>query len=132
MFDAVVQELAQRRPGAYDWHVFGGGDPLLLRRLSRLPRTHVHGYYRAGDLPARLRAPQIALGWLHSCAVLTDGGVKCWGDNEYGQLGDGTQMDRLTAVSVSGVTGGTHIASAFRHSCAVVANGAFKCWGYFL
>ena len=61
VFDAVVQELAQRRPGAYEWHVFGGGDPLLLRRLSRLPRTHVHGYYRAGDLPARLRAAAIDL-----------------------------------------------------------------------
>ncbi len=60
-FEAVVRSLALSRRGAFEWHVFGGGDPALLRRLRLLPRTHVHGYYRAGTLPARLAAARIDL-----------------------------------------------------------------------
>ncbi len=60
-FENVVLQLADRRPRAYAWHVFGGGDPQLLRRLRRLPGTRVHGYYSAGALPARLRAAKIDL-----------------------------------------------------------------------
>lgn len=60
-FEEVVRQLAAVRPEAYEWHVFGGGDPQLLARLRRLPHTRVHGYYRAGALPARLRAAAIDL-----------------------------------------------------------------------
>ncbi len=60
-FEAVVRRLAELRPGVYEWHVFGGGDSALLHRLRRLPRTHVHGYYGAGSLPARLVAAEIDL-----------------------------------------------------------------------
>ncbi len=77
-FEAVVRELAARRPGELEWHVFGGGDPESLQRLRRLPRTTVHGYYRAGSLPARLRAARIDLALLPSiwpeahCLVLDE------------------------------------------------------------
>lgn len=76
--EAVVRELAARRPGEYAWHVFGGGDPAALARLRRLPGTRVHGYYRAGSLPARLQAAQIDLVLLPSiwpeahCLVLDE------------------------------------------------------------
>jgi len=52
----------------------------------------------------------IALGGSHSCALLTDGTMKCWGYNGYGQLGDGTTTDRTTPVEVSGITTATSIA----------------------
>ena len=77
-FEAVVAELAARRPGEYAWHVFGGGDPAALARLRRLPGTRVHGYYRAGSLPARLQAARIDLVLLPSiwpeahCLVLDE------------------------------------------------------------
>lgn len=76
--ESVVRQLAEQRPEAFEWHVFGGGDPVLLRRLRRLPRTRVHGYYRAGSLPQRLRAAQIDLVLLPSiwpeahCLVLDE------------------------------------------------------------
>lgn len=60
-FEQLVRQLEGLRPGAFEWHVFGGGDTQLLARLRALPRTRVHGYYRAGALPARLRAAKIDL-----------------------------------------------------------------------
>jgi alpha-tubulin suppressor-like RCC1 family protein len=55
-------------------------------------------------------ATSIALGGYHSCAVLTDGTMKCWGYNGNGELGDGTTTDRTTPVEVSGITTATSIA----------------------
>jgi glycosyltransferase involved in cell wall biosynthesis len=78
VFEEIVRRLAELEPGTFEWHVFGGGDPQLLRRLRRLPRTRVHGYYRAGALPSRLRAAGIDLAILPSiwpeahCLVLDE------------------------------------------------------------
>jgi len=72
---------------------------------------------------------EIALGGYHSCAVLTDGKVKCWGKNDYGQLGDGATTDRTTPVDVSGITTATSLALGYSHSCALLTDGKVKCWG---
>ena len=72
----------------------------------------------------------VAVGAYHSCAVTTAGAALCWGWNGEGELGDGTTTQRLTPVSVSGLSSGvTALSSLNMHTCAVV-NGAAKCWGY--
>ena len=72
---------------------------------------------------------EIALGGSLSCALLTGGAIKCWGDNSAGQLGDGTTTSRTTPVEVSGIKTATSIALGSEHSCAILEGGNVMCWG---
>ncbi len=73
----------------------------------------------------------IATGGWHSCAVTTGSSVLCWGNNEYGELGDGTTTDRWTPVAASGLsTGIAAIAVGWYQTCALTAGGGVVCWGH--
>lgn len=73
----------------------------------------------------------ISGGGVHTCALLSDGGVQCWGDNQYGQLGDGSTENRLVPTDVRGLAGNvSSIAAGAVHTCAILDNGRVQCWGY--
>jgi alpha-tubulin suppressor-like RCC1 family protein len=64
-----------------------------------------------------------------ACALLSDGTVQCWGDNTYGQLGDGSRTNSATPVAVAGVTGAVAVSVGFDAACAILSDGTVDCWG---
>ena len=76
------------------------------------------------------KIPEVPAGSEYTCAVVVAGGVKCWGANSSGQLGDGSSVNRNTPVDVSGLTeGAAAIAAGSEHTCALATGGAMACWG---
>ncbi|MFO0649175.1 MAG: hypothetical protein U0326_23235 [Polyangiales bacterium] len=77
---------------------------------------------------------QISLGRFHTCALLNDGTVRCWGLNDAAQIGTGTlevrESPRTTPTTVTGLSGVTQIAAGGSHTCAVRSDGAVHCWGW--
>ncbi len=71
----------------------------------------------------------ISVGDKFSCIATSAGGVKCWGLNNYGQLGNGTTTNATTPISVSTLTSGVTAISGGREFTCAVVSGAAKCWG---
>ncbi len=78
-------------------------------------------------------AVAITAGAYHTCAILDDESVSCWGRNTYGQIGDGTTTDRNTPTQTSSLgTDRTAVAisTGQHHTCAILDDGSVSCWGH--
>ena len=85
------------------------------------------------------QAVQIAAGVEHSCAILFDGRVKCWGNGAHGRLGYGDVTNRgddpremgnnLTAVDLGTGRTAKQVAPGYFHTCAILDDDSLKCWG---
>jgi len=96
------------------------GDGTLVDRSKPVPVT---------GLPSGIK--EIGIGGDHTCAITEAGKALCWGDNSYGQLGDGTTTDRLTPVQVVSLpTGAAELAVGAVHNCVRTTAGKVVCWGY--
>ena len=86
-----------------------------------------------GGALANKTVTQIDTGYAHTCALISDGTVTCWGLGAYGLLGTGDNNDSNVPVAV---TGGaltnktvTQIATGYAHTCALISDGTVTCWG---
>jgi alpha-tubulin suppressor-like RCC1 family protein len=92
------------------------------------------------DLGTGRTAVGIYCGQSHACAILDDGSLKCWGRNNFGQLGlgdtnnrgdDPNEMgDNLPTVDLGTGRTATRISLGMHHACAILDDGSFKCWGW--
>jgi len=74
------------------------------------------------------KMPKIKAGGTHACALKKDGSLWCWGSNYSGQLGDGTNQDRLVPAQVIS-SGVLQFSLGLQHTCAVKKDGSLWCWG---
>ncbi|HEY5983684.1 MAG TPA: hypothetical protein VIU38_09440, partial [Anaerolineales bacterium] len=69
----------------------------------------------------------------HVCARLADGSVKCWGANNYGQLGNNSTVESTKPVSVTGLPGAIDLGVGRNHACVIVTatllDTLIECWG---
>lgn len=76
-------------------------------------------------------AIQVSCGNMYTCALLINGTVKCWGDNNYGQIGIGTKSNRVSSPTATVDLGGSavHVACGYRHVCVLLNTSKVVCWG---
>ncbi|MFH1263914.1 MAG: hypothetical protein V1495_10800 [Pseudomonadota bacterium] len=87
------------------------------------------------ELPVSTPAPPqkalaIAAGSLHTCALLMDGTVSCWGYGGVGQLGNGSFSDSSVPVAVTGLNNVISLTAGNHHTCARLSDNTMKCWGW--
>ncbi len=71
----------------------------------------------------------IAAGGSHTCGLLTNGSMMCWGNNDYGQIGNGSKGTALNLVLVNSTESFVSIAAGAAHTCGLLNNGSMMCWG---
>ncbi|HEV2786339.1 MAG TPA: hypothetical protein VGV67_08135, partial [Solirubrobacteraceae bacterium] len=122
-------------PGARCWG-FGGNGRLGYGNVTSIGDDETPGFAGPVDVGAGRTINVIAAGDNHTCALLDDGTVRCWGFGGNGRLGYGTTTDigdNESPGSAGAVSlGGTAIAisAGEAHTCAVLTGGAVRCWGY--
>ena len=83
-------------------------------------------------LPNGHTATAITAGAEHTCALLDNGTITCWGRNDSGQLGDGSYIPTYapsTPITLPNGHTATAISAGFNHTCALLDNGQITCWG---
>jgi alpha-tubulin suppressor-like RCC1 family protein len=82
---------------------------------------------RVRDLPA---AVAITAGENQTCALLGHCRLRCWGDNQFGQLGDGSDVNSSLPRIVHNLARSQQVTAGGSHTCALLAVGTVECWGY--
>lgn len=97
---------------------------------GQLGYNHPNGFNPTpAPVGALAGAVAVVAGGQHTCALIDDGSVRCWGDNSRGQLGDGTTDDSTSPVTVAELDNVLTLAAGRAHTCARIGDGTIRCWG---
>jgi len=100
--------------------------PVVLQ--GAIVRLQANGNFN-DDTTARLTSATLSSGGNHTCAVIANGEVRCWGRNGSGQLGNGTTTDSAQPVAATVLVTATAVAAGGEFSCVLQADGVSRCWG---
>jgi alpha-tubulin suppressor-like RCC1 family protein len=93
------------------------------------PLNGTEYYYSPIQVPSLTGVTALEAGYFHSLAVKSDGTLWAWGDNVYGQVGDGTTTRRYAPVRVGTLTGVAAVAAGYAHTLALRTDGTVWAWG---
>jgi alpha-tubulin suppressor-like RCC1 family protein len=126
--------LALARDGrVYAWGTgdkgqLGIGPMPVIRFRTRTPSAMPYMPFPV-EIPGLSVVAAISAGYTHSLALMKDGTVRAWGENRWGEVGDGTTVKRDAPVAVPGVRNAVAVAAGGGFSAAVLADGTVKTWG---
>ena len=93
------------------------------------PYSNAPEYAPNAITPVSGTATQITAGNEHTCALMSDQTVKCWGDNTFGQTGTAAGPNAVPPSQVTSLTGVLQITAGQDHTCALMSDHTVKCWG---
>ncbi|MCF7898340.1 MAG: hypothetical protein K9L31_00110 [Candidatus Pacebacteria bacterium] len=118
----------------YCWGANSNGQLGDNTTTQRNTPVQVHG---AGNVGLLTSVVQISTGLSHTCVLINDSSVYCWGYNGYGQLGDNTTSQRNTPIQVVGISVLDNFSNVLRmatglttnHNCLIRTDNTLYCWG---
>jgi hypothetical protein len=110
------------------WTLGAGDGSAHVRATLRRNAAAIQNF-DAQVLTQPLVATAIGAGLSHNCALIASGRAYCWGENQSGQLGDGSTVTRAVAVPVAGGLTFAQLTVGASHSCGLTAAGDLYCWG---
>jgi len=121
--------------GGISFKAIGGGDSWACG-LSKAGQAYCWGTLQGvpnAQAPHLYSATPVftslSVGGFHACALTADGSPYCWGANQFGQLGDSTQINRTDPTPVAGGLKFKSLSAGFFHTCGQTTDGSVMCWG---
>ena len=131
--DHTCALLNDGRVKCWGHNAYGQTNPSTAGNFSQGPSFVTVPWYNNPQVPLE-NVKAIAAGYNHTCALLNDGRVKCWGNNNKGQLGQGTlslptQVLLVSSTETYSLENVTAISAGGDHTCALLSDTSVKCWG---
>jgi len=131
-----VEMYGPRDSGSYTLTVTEGEIPRPPKLVQQPPSPPIPTATPSSAAPptpsaAALTFAAVSAGGEHTCGVTTSGAAYCWGQNGFGQVGNGGAENdfQTTPVAVSGGLTFASVRAGWKHTCGVTTGGAAYCWG---